>query len=62
MTITNRDPGDETTYEPCGETVYAYATEGDIYPSCHKPKGHTGKHSSWYTRPEPEGGWGRKNG
>ena len=53
--ITNRDPGDETTYEACGEACYQYPNYGaeDEYPACAMPKGHVGQHSTWYYQHPP---------
>jgi hypothetical protein len=53
--ITNRDPGDETTYELCGETCYQYVdtTRDDTYPTCRMPRGHKGSHSTWYYDAKP---------
>lgn len=45
--ITNRDPGDETTFEPCGALIWREAmSSGEFFASpCQRHVGHTGEHS-----------------
>lgn len=52
--ITNRDTGDESTYEQCDVMIATWAD----WKQCRRPKGHAGVHTPWYFH--PEGGWGRK--